>query len=185
MASEQDILSDLAAPVKSFRLFGLEQAINEGSSRELLKALEDFQRSETDEECLNLFPHAIEAVRARVKGEKTIDPGSLTVQSLPVLFAQSTPQLRLRLLLSVPRKLVPELVDWAVEEFQKEESPAIRGKILGVFGRAWPPAKLQMILDQVFGKSVGLRVGALEVLIALDPKRLIEHFSDLLLSPAK
>jgi len=181
MDPEKEIIEDLQAPFKSFRIFALEQAIKKGNSEELLKILEGLREQETDEECLNLLPYAIEAVRERIRGGESLafDLSKVSAQTFPEHYSQATSSVRLRMLLGLPREYVPELVKWAVEEVKKEKNPAILSQIFSTFGLSWPMDQLQILLDNLFGNYVGIRVAVLETLIAISPYRLVSYFPKL------
>ena len=69
MNSERDLLNELDAPVRSFRLFAIEQIIQSGSTSEVLQALQARLPGEDDQECRIMLEHAITMVRSRVEGK--------------------------------------------------------------------------------------------------------------------
>lgn len=61
-------ISELSAPVKSFRIFALEQIIREGNTSDVLDALKIRETLEEDEECKLLISYAMHAVTDRMAG---------------------------------------------------------------------------------------------------------------------
>ena len=64
----QNIINDLNAPIKSFRIFALEELIKNGDSPEFIPILQKLSETETDQECLMLISHAVTAVKNRSSG---------------------------------------------------------------------------------------------------------------------
>lgn len=80
-SQQQNLLDDLRAPIKSFRIFALEEVIKSGGSPEILSVLEEINLEETDPECSMLISHAIAAVKERLSG---------AVETAPVATNDST-----------------------------------------------------------------------------------------------
>lgn len=59
---QQNLITNLRAPVKSFRVFALEEIIRTGDTPEVLPVLEEIKEYEEDTECALLISHAISAI---------------------------------------------------------------------------------------------------------------------------
>ncbi|NLI76863.1 MAG: HEAT repeat domain-containing protein [Candidatus Riflebacteria bacterium] len=183
---EQKILADLEAPLKSFRLFALEQAISHGRSPELAAALERLQAQEQDEECLCLIPYALEAVRSRLA--PVLPVASTPVSAGPAgrgeglldRLRRGDVRERIGILLRLTPPQKAELLPWAMETLPKETDPAFLSQMIRVFGKVWPVDRLNLLLGLVASPFTGIRCGAIEAVAARDPRRLAEHLPRLL-----
>ena len=72
LKQQQLILDNLRIPIKSFRIFALEEIIKSGGNPEILSALKEIQATEDDQDCSILISNAIEAVSARLNGAKNV-----------------------------------------------------------------------------------------------------------------
>ena len=59
---QQLILDNLRVPIKSFRIFALEEIIKSGGNPEILSVLKEIQATEDDQDCSLLISNAIDAV---------------------------------------------------------------------------------------------------------------------------
>lgn len=187
---DQTILADLEAPVKSFRLFALEQAIAHGRSRELLAALERMQATEQDEECLCLIAHAIEAVRSRLEPGGEDPTGSARGPVRPssdedpvAALRQGTVNDRIAALLRLTPAQVRAALPWAVEALPQETNHALISMMLRTFGRLWPKDRLDPVLALADSPFIAIRCGAIETVGGRDPRRLTDYLPRLLQDP--
>jgi HEAT repeat protein len=178
----EEILEGLSAPIKSFRVFALEQAIQSGHSPELLKALLTCKTEESDEECLLLLNHAIDAVQQRIEHHPG-PRGALAPEEFSAAFEEADDQGRLRLLLTAPASLKAQLSNWAVEALKNSESPALTSQLIRAFHQCWPMTHLSTLLAFIEDPSPTVRFGVLEAMMSLCPFRIPEYLPELLKDP--
>ncbi|MBF0498497.1 MAG: HEAT repeat domain-containing protein [Candidatus Riflebacteria bacterium] len=184
MDSELSIILDLASPVRSFRLFAIEQAIREGASPEIFAALQTCLIEEKDEECRILLAHAISEVQRRLEGRGSLDgTGSIDPKSFFDRFtAQSTSGDRLQMLARLSSRSAPELVSTAVTLLDFETNPVVMAALIKTFAGAWPSDKLDLIVTRLTAPNLCLRLAALETLIQRAPDMVVRHLPALLTS---
>lgn len=171
---DQIIQENLQAPIKSFRIFALEQAIQRGNSPELLQELQNQAVRETDDECLLLLPHAVAAVSSRIA------PGS-PASAQPIRpFEEQTEEERIAWLTLVTprqagsfRKSVP---GW----FASNRSSLIRTLLVKKFGGVWPEESLPALVNALSDDSLSLRIAILDALSRVRPLLLKPRLPDLL-----
>ena len=123
---QKNLIDDLKAPIKSFRIFALEEVIRSGSSPELLQVLEDISRFEDDAECSMLINHAISAVKGRLAGARSLPAAILSGQSEFVdAWQKADDNEKMRILSDLPTRLPKELRELGPDLIVNETSPVI------------------------------------------------------------
>ncbi|NLI75042.1 MAG: hypothetical protein GX442_01215 [Candidatus Riflebacteria bacterium] len=81
--TRDELKQDLVSPIRTFRLFALEKIIQEGGPPDLRAILLDRQAREDDEECRELLPHALAALKAAEAEAGQPAPAGVTGASAP------------------------------------------------------------------------------------------------------
>jgi hypothetical protein len=175
----QTLLADLSAPVKSFRLFALEQLLKSGIGAGVLKVLEARRAVEDDEECLLLLEYTIRSVRKKTQKSEPAHiiknpedfvrffSGLNQMQKLDTL-GRLTPRQTVQI-----RSIAPQL-------FSGESVNLIRAKIIQVFGPHWPENDRPALARHMGSRNFAIRIAALEVMIKLAPASLLKDLPRLL-----
>jgi len=174
---------DLDASNKSFRLFALEEAIRGKASPELMKALLERQKVETDEECRLLLAHAIVSVRRKLEGthqrKNVIDSDANFVADYEAADAHA----RMDIISNLPISLIPKLGPMAPDLLKKENHPVLAARLIRRFIKNWPAEHLSDLTVHLTSSSLCLRLSALEALSQTAPDLLIDFLPGLLTSP--
>ncbi|HMM59968.1 MAG TPA: hypothetical protein PKC25_07545 [Candidatus Rifleibacterium sp.] len=139
MEDVNSLVSELAAPVKAFRVFALEKAIRSGESEELLKALSARLQFEDDDECLMLLRHAISSVEERLSRKKApAKPASEKIS--PAAFAKMPPEQQLDALRKTPTAVLKKDGGVATIKFlwQAACKPVVKAEIIRRCSSFWP-----------------------------------------------
>ncbi|MFZ2958438.1 MAG: HEAT repeat domain-containing protein [Candidatus Ozemobacteraceae bacterium] len=183
MDSELSITLDLANPVRSFRLFAIEQAIREGASPEILAAIQKQLLDEKDDECKILLNHARVEVQRRLEGQgngsagPAFDPASFFER-----FSQATIPERLQMLARLSPRVLSDLGQTAVKLLENEENPVVAAGLIKTFSRAWPSEHFSRIASQLSASHLTLRLAAMEMLLQRAPDMLVQDLPALLIS---
>lgn len=178
---QQNLINDLKAPIKSFRIFALEEAIRTGACSEVLAVLEEIKTSEDDDECQMLVKHAIAAVKDRLVGAKASVGASIKEQKeFVAVWLGADEHQRMRMLSDLPVRLPKGLREMGPELIADEQSPVIAAKIIRVFCRTWPEDKFPLIVSHLDSKSLSLKLAALRTIVHMKPEMLIEDLPALL-----
>ncbi len=180
----KDVLEGLRAPVKSFRIFALEEAIRGGNSPILQEALAARQLEEDDEECRLLLSHALVAVKERLgcAGNSDTACGAFSPEEFSRKWASLTPPGKIGLLTSISIEQVRKLVPQIPKLLDGEENPAVIGTVLRLFAPFWSPDSLDMLVPMLSDRFDMVRMAALEILVVRDPRRLERYLPPLLQS---
>jgi len=210
LLSENEIIFELGSPVKSFRMFALDSAIQSGSSPELLKALEERKRHEDDSECAVLFDQAIRALKRRLAGgpadlggsgaggagagkapsaagaaprdPTAAPPPPLDEEGFVKQFSQGDSGTRIDLLGRLDAKTRAKLGRLAPVWLTQEQDPAVAMALMRTFARDWPKDKVSSLTEQLQSKRLSIRLFALDLLIKISPTTLVSHLPKLLTS---
>ncbi|MBF0546796.1 MAG: HEAT repeat domain-containing protein [Candidatus Riflebacteria bacterium] len=178
----QEIFQTLDAPIKSFRIFAIEKAIQEGSSNELLEILKKRQNEETDEECLILLTHAVVSVTNRISTSSANGFANLTSENFINTFLSTQPTERLNILNSLSSAQIQEFAVNTPNLLANETNPAILASLVRKFGPHWPPEKLDSLKELLFSKFLSVRLSALEILTSRHPESVIQDLPKFLSS---
>jgi HEAT repeat protein len=181
MDIESEILQDLSAPIPSFRLIGIEKAIQNGRSQNLLTVLERQENLEDHEECRILLGYAVDAVRRRLH-ETTPETPVISLPAWSLNFEQGDSSTRMALLSGLThgmkQGLFPSVPGWV----EKEQDPAVAAFLIRSFQSVWSPESLDMLKGLLSASTLSLRNAALETLVSLAPDMLVELLPGLLTS---
>lgn len=179
---QQNLINDLKAPIKSFRIFALEEIIRSGASSEILAALNEAGKYEDDAECQMLISHAIAAVSARMEGAPK-DSGPLRIKEAEEFLSvwkSEEENARMRILSDLPARLPKGLQLLGPVLIELENSPVIAAKIIRVFCRTWPEEKFGQIVECLSSQSLSLKLAALRTIVHMNPELLINDLPVLL-----
>ena len=181
---QQNLINDLKAPIKSFRIFALEEAIKTGASQEVLDCLVELSDTETDGECQMLISHAITSVKNRLSGSAPKTPAKKIKEQEDFLEAwqKADDNGKLQLLTSMPGRLPKGLRGMGPELIDESTQTVVAAKVIRVFCRFWPKDKFQIIADYLDSESLSLKLAALKTIVHTEPQLLIDQLPNLLVS---
>ncbi len=177
----QNLINDLNAPIKSFRIFALEELIKSGDSKALLDKLVQLKALETDQECLMLFEHAIGAIDARLSGTKEEQVVSADEDFLS-FWEKATDAEQMAMLSNLPARIPRHLRDKGPGLLASARSYVVAARIVRGFCRRWPKEKFDLITNMVKSKSLILKLAAIRTLVHMNPELLINDLPGLLAS---
>ncbi len=179
----QNLLGELSAPVKIFRVFAIEKVIREGASKELLQALQNNRQTEEDPECLMLLDHAISSVEERLTGKKA-EPEKAKARITPAEFAQMNSQQQLQAINKTPAATLRK--DGGAQAIKtlwhSSISPVVQAEIVKKCSQFWPDELADMLENCLNSKSSVLQIASLETIISRFPDRLQKNFEKLVMS---
>lgn len=180
MLSEHEIIRDLGAPIKSFRLYAIEQALTRRPNRALVIALRERLRAEDDDECRVLLEHALAHhspdENRKQAGEADPDP------EFPIRFAAADTAERLNLLDTLRSRVDRLPANFGPCLLAGETHPAVAASIIRLFRRSWPSDNFSDLLTRLTADTGGVRHAALEALIDRWPDGLAAVLPPLLVS---
>lgn len=178
---QQLILDNLRVPIKSFRIFALEEIIKSGGNPEILSVLKEIQATEDDQDCSLLISNAIDAVLSRLNGSKTAKINVGESSDFLVKWEEADDRLRLHFISNMPtvipkefRLLGPKLVEGS--------SPIVTSRIIRLFGRYWPEDQYSIITNYLHSDNLVLKLASLRTLVHLKPDLLLNDLPELLVS---
>lgn len=178
---QQNLIDDLKAPIKSFRIFALEEVIRTGASPQLLAALEEISRFEDDAECSMLISHAISSVKSRLAGSQASPAASLSEHSdFMAAWEKADENERMRILSDLPTRLPKGLRTLGPDLIIAESSSVIIARIIRVFCRTWPEEKFSQIASYLDSASLTLKLAALRTIVHMKPELLVNDLPALL-----
>lgn len=180
---QQNLIDDLKAPIKSFRIFALEEVIKSGASPEILAALQEISRFEDDAECLMLINHAISSVKSRISGAQSAPAASLSEQNdFIAAWNKADDDEKMRILSDLPVRLPKGLRPLGPELVAASASPVITARIIRVFCRSWPEDQFDRIAGYLDAKSLTLKLAVLKTIVHMKPELLMNDLPGLLSS---
>ena len=180
---QQNILDNLRLPIKSFRIFALEEVIKSGGSPEILAVLEEISATEDDPECSMLISHAISAVNSRLGGTNNVETVSLdNVSDFLTNWKEADENLRMHILSNLPVRL-PKDVRTLGPELTEGVTPLVAARVIRTFGRNWPEDKFNLITNNLHSDSLVLKLASLRTMVHLKPDLLLDELPELLASP--
>lgn len=180
---QQNLINDLKAPIKSFRIFALEEAIKSGDSEDVLKVLHELKIEEDDGECQILINYAISAVQSRLGGKE--EKPAKKIKEQQEFFAQwnaAEDPGKMQLLSGLPVRLPAELKKIGPDLLEQGISSVIAAKVIRIFCRHWPEEKFKMISDLLSSNSLSLRLASLKTIVHMKPDLLLADLPTLLRS---
>ncbi len=177
---QQNLIDDLRAPIRSFRIFALEEVIRSGASPEILAALEEISKQEDDPECSVLLSHAINAVRSRLSGQKASPAASFSEQTdFLTAWGRADENEKMRILSDLPARL-PKGLHPLGPDLIVAVNPVIAARVIRAFCRTWPEEKFQQIADFLDSTSLTLKLAALRTIVHMKPELLVNDLPTLL-----
>jgi HEAT repeat protein len=181
---QQNLVNDLRAPIKSFRIFALEEAIKTGASSEVLQVLNELKAEEDDGECQILINYAISAVEERLKtepGSKKAVPKKLKEQQeFFEAWNRADDKEKMQILSDLPARLPQAIRSVGPSLLVTEKSTVIAARIIRIFCRGWPEDQFKLISDQLASTSLSLRLASLRTIVHMKPELLIDDLPTLL-----
>ena len=179
---QQNILDNLRVPIKSFRIFALEEVIRTGDSPEILSVLEEIRITEDDPECSMLISHAISAVQSRLTGTKEPQPVKVgnSTEFLST-WKEADDNMRMHIISNLPARLPKDLRSIG-PELLEGSSPIIAARVIRTFSRNWPEDKFNLITNNIHSDSLVLKLAALRTMVHLKPELLLPDLPALLSS---
>lgn len=179
---QQNLLDNLRAPIKSFRIFALEEVIRAGDSPEILSVLEEISVYEDDPECSMLITHAISAVKERLEGAKKPEQIQITdAASLLSIWHDADENMRMHILSNLPARL-PKDVKVLGPDLLENSSPVVAARVIRAFCRNWPEEKFVLISEKLYSDSLVLKLAALRTMVHMNPEQLLPDLPALLAS---
>ncbi len=180
---QQNILDNLKTPIKSFRIFALEEIIKSGDSSEFLVALDQLKLTETDSECLSLISHAINSVKGRLEGDKK-ELDNIDYSNTSVFLSKwnkADDNLRMSMISNLPLRL-PKDFKTLGPQLLSGSSPIVAARVIRLFGRSWPEGQFNLITDNLSSGSLVLKLAAIRTMVHLKPELLLNDLPVLLAS---
>ena len=179
---QQNIIDNLRTPIKSFRIFALEEIIKSGDSSEFLSILKEISLTEDDPECSMLISHAISAVQSRLSGETHTQSVKVSTSSDFLEKWQKADELeKMQIISNLPSRL-PKDLRTIGPELLKGSSHVVTARVIRTFSRNWPEEQFNLILDGVHSDSLMLKLASLRTLVHIKPELLLEDLPQLLAS---
>jgi len=180
---QQNLVNDLKAPIKSFRIFALEEAIKTGASPEVLQILQELKQSESDEECLSLINYALSSVAERLDGiQKKDQKKKKTDTDFQSSWKNADDNQKMRLLSELPARLPAAIKEIGPGLLVTEKSTVIAARIIRIFCRTWPEDQFHLIANLLTSESLSLRLASLRTIVHMKPELLLEDLPKLLFS---
>lgn len=181
LKEQQNILDNLRVPIKSFRIFALEEVIRTGNSSEILHVLEEISLFEDDPECKLLISHAILAVKERMAGSQKVQGEVVDSATFLTNWAGSDDNMRMHTLSNLPARL-PKDIRALGPNLLEKSSPVVAARVIRAFGRNWPEDKLSLISEKLHSESLILKLAALRTMVHVNPEQLLPDLPVLLAS---
>ncbi|MBR4570084.1 MAG: HEAT repeat domain-containing protein [Candidatus Riflebacteria bacterium] len=179
---QQNILDNLRLPIKSFRIFALEEVIKSGGNSEILSVLEEIRATEDDPECSMLISHAINAVKSSLSSSKKAEPVVLgDTKEFLANWKEADENLRMHIISNLPARL-PKDIRTLGPELVEGSSPIVIARVIRAFGRNWPEDKFNIITSNLNSESLVLKLAALRTMVHLKPELLLDNLPELLAS---
>ena len=177
---QQNLLDNLRAPIKSFRIFALEEVIRVGDSPEILSVLEEISVYEDDPECSMLISHAIAAVKERMEGSKKPEQIQIgDAASFLSMWHEADENMRMHILSNLPARL-PKDIRPLGPDLLEGTSPVVGARVIRAFCRNWPEEKFVLISEKLYSDSLVLKLAALRTMVHMNPEQLLPDLPALL-----
>jgi len=179
MADLERLKQELAAPIESIRIFALEEIIKSGGDLSLLKFLQDYQQTESDEECLLLVSYAISKIECSIESvsSSVTQPARDNFWSI---FSQSSDLEKLRLLNELSRKDCKELGKKCLAIVKTEKHPAVLRRLILSVCIFSEENEFEVFKSFLSFPAVGVRIAALHFLIQKAPDAILKFLPKLL-----
>lgn len=177
------IINELAAPVKTFRVFAIEKAIKTGASNQLLDELQKRRRLEEDPECRMLLDHAIETVQERLNKPEA-PPAQSKSKVTPAEFARMSAGEQLQAIKKTGGATFRKDGGAAAIQILWQATPhaIVKAEIIKKCSQFWPPELADLLEKCLSDSSPVLQLTSLEAIINCFPDRLQKNFDRLVMS---
>ena len=176
----ENLILELQAPIKTFRIFAIEKAIKSGSSVRLLDELVKCRKLESDPECSMLLEHAVASVSGRLRKDDGAAASRVTLADFVRLSATDQ-------LLVIKKTGTAQLKrDASAENIKKllfmSTHAVVKAEIVKKCGSFWPTDFVSYLEDNLFSDSSTLQLACLEAIILKAPDLFRKHFEKLVTS---
>ena len=179
---EQLIIENLRIPIKSFRIFALEEIIRSGGSPEILSILKQIQAIEDDQDCSILISNAIEVISSRLNSSNSVNSIGISDRSdLLGKWKDADDNLRMHIIANLPAVLPKEFCLLG-PELVEGSSPIVAARVIRIFGRNWPEDKYNIITNYLHSDNLVLKLASLRTLVHSKPDLLLNDLPKLLAS---
>lgn len=183
MEDLQSLISELSAPVKTFRVFAIEKIIRTGASADILRALQLQRSVEEDAECQMLLDHAIISVEERLAGKKSEQPKTQN-RITPADFVKMSAPGQLQAIDRTPTATLKKDCARTIEILWKAAAgPVVHAQIIRRCHQFWPDELADLLENNLYHASSVLQMACLEGIITRFPDRLQKNFDRLVISP--
>jgi len=182
LTDQENLISELSAPVKAFRIFAIESAIRAGNSPELLKTLEARTKIETDDECLMLLKHAIASIKTRLEPQKATTANH---HISPEQFARSNATEQFEILRNTSTAALKKDGGLKSIDFlwKSSANAVVKAEVVKRCSKFWPDSLASYLETGLAETSPVLQKACLEAIIIRFPKILQNNFDRLVISP--
>lgn len=171
--------NELSAPIKTIRIFAIENVLKTGCTNKLLECLKEFAAKETDTECIMLFNHAIEQVSARVENKSV---AKVSVEQILAQITSLSAAEQLKMISGIKvtqlRKLDHQTV--IANFLQAAKDAVVASIIVKKFRKYWPESYVSFLEKNVFAKTKSLQIACIETLILHYPNSLKSKLTKLI-----
>lgn len=183
MEDIDNIISELSAPVKTFRIFAIEKAIKAKPAQKLLDELYKARKVENDAECLMLLDHAIAASQERlITSQSSQTPVKAKVSLADFAKLKADQQLLIVKKASSSSFKSQSAGDGIKKLIQSSVHDVVKAEIVKKCWQFWPPDYLNFLEQGLFSDSSALKLACLEAIISTSPDSLQKNFDQLLVS---
>ncbi len=181
MEDLENLISELQAPVTTFRIFAIEKAIKSGASSRLLEELLISQKRESDPECQMLLEHAIASVRERLQKKDSKTSNRVTLADFARLSAAD------QLLVVKKTGNAQFKRDATIDNIKRllgmSAHAVVKAEIVKKCGSFWPDDYISYLEENLFAEASTLQLACLETIIQKAPSLFMRHFEKLVTLP--
>ncbi|MFZ5951950.1 MAG: HEAT repeat domain-containing protein [Candidatus Rifleibacteriota bacterium] len=183
MANLERLNQELSAPIESVRIFALEDVLKTGGDDRILALLKQFQKNETDEECLLLFSYAIDKLESSLAPQKPAVEASLNSNDFLKNFSRLDNTQKLNQLSRLLRSDCKKLAVNCLEFLKHEKHPAVLRKLMLTFCPLSEQLDLNYLKSFLSHPAIGVRIAALQLLIQKAPETILKALPKLIRNP--
>lgn len=182
MQDIENIIVELSAPVKTFRIFAIENAIKTGASPRLLEELKNCRAREDDPECIMLLEHAIASVSERLAQDTTKKPGAKKVTLAEFSKLDVKQQLQIVKLTGSGTFKNQGAAEGIRNLIKNSTHDVVKAEIVKKCWAFWPDDFSEFLENGLNSSSITLQHACLEAVINRSPETLQKHFDKLVTS---
>jgi len=182
MELNEELKRDLAAPIKSVRIFAIEKALREGCDKKILGILQNHLKNEEDAECRMLIDHALEHIPRKINPAPPPFKGSFDPDNFLKWFRESTDTDKMEMLLNLSADQIRLLSNSAPDLLEAETDQTVGFTIIRTFADNWPSMRFQPLTQRLFSRHLGTQLAALKILVNLAPTTLLQDMPQFLTS---